>query len=108
MRRIESFWNEDSYYYAVWIEPDGREWSAYEVWECCEHAGDSKEVEEYSANLLKNIELDVPSPYDCSKPVEYAARGRALCGRHFEEIKFCSKIRWARFGENKEKTYRYE
>ncbi len=106
MRGTESFCNDDSCYYPVWIEPDGREWSTYEVWEACEHAGDSKEVDDYLANFHKNLELDAPSPYDCSKPVEYAARGRALCARHFAEIKFYSRLRWDRFEE--ESFCRYE
>ncbi len=46
MSGTESFCNEGSCYYAVWIDPDGREWSAYKVWEGCEHADDPKEVEE--------------------------------------------------------------
>jgi len=73
------------------------EWSVYEVSEGCEHSGDPKEVEDYLVDLLKNLELYAPSPYDCSKPVKYAGRGRALCGRHFEEIKFRSSVRWALF-----------
>ena len=108
MSGTESFCNGNSCYYAVWIEPDGTEWSAHEDWEGCEHADDPKEVEEYIKDLVKNIELGVPSPFDCSKPVEYAGGGRAVCGKHFEEIKFRSRVRWARFEDNEEKTHRYE
>jgi hypothetical protein len=106
MRGTESFCHEGGFYYPVWIEPDGEEWASHRVREACGHAGDSKEIEDYLANLFKNLELDAPSPYDCSRLVEYAARGRALCGKHFEEIKFRSRVRWVRFEE--ESFYRYE
>jgi hypothetical protein len=100
MSGTESFCSKDSCYYPVWIEPDGTEWSAYEVWEGCEHADDPKEVEEYLKDLMKNIELDVPSPFDCGKPVEFAGGGRGLCGEHFEEVRSRSRVRWARLEED--------
>ena len=96
MKEPQSFCTEDNCYYPVWIEPDGTEWASHEVWECCEHAEDPKRAKEYLNNLFENIEADAPSPYDCSKPVEYAGGGRALCGSHFEEIKANSTVRWVR------------
>jgi hypothetical protein len=95
--RERSFCNDGNCYYPVWIEEDGTEWAAYEVWEGCEHAEDLKKVEEY----LEAFDLNEPSPYDCSSPVEYAGGGHALCSRHFEEIMSRSRVRWAQFeGEN--------
>jgi hypothetical protein len=94
-RTIEphSFSIDGKSYYPVWIEGDGTEWASYEVWECCEHADDTKKIEEY----CQNIDLNAPSPFDCSSPVEFAGGGRQLCGKHFEEIKARSRVRWAPF-----------
>src|SRR5208283_647615 len=97
MSETESVCDEGSCYHPVWIEPDGTTWAAYAVWECCEHADEPKEAEENLNDLMKNVELDVPSPFDCGKPVEYAGGRRALCAEHFEEVKSRSRVRWALF-----------
>ena|ERR1700677_3668849 len=98
MRESESFFYQDSCYVAVWIEEDGTEWSSDPKSECCEHAEDPKVVELYYENLFDNMRSHAPSPYDCSRPVEYVG-GSALCRRHFEEVKFRSRVRWAQLEE---------
>jgi hypothetical protein len=90
----QSFCHGGNWYYPVWIEPDGTEWGAYEAWECCEHTDDPKKLEEYLENMHEYMKADVPAPYDCSNHVEYAGGGRALCGKHFEEIKLRSRVLW--------------
>jgi hypothetical protein len=86
-----SFCKGDWVYYPVWIEHDGTEWVREPVWEACEHGSDpSKWLEE-----LQNG----PTGKECPDPVEYMSSGRAVCGWHFELVKWRSRVRWARLAE---------
>jgi hypothetical protein len=95
MNEPQAFCNGDSCYYPVWIEEDGTEWSSDPKWEGCEHASDPKAAALHLDNLLANLEQDGSSPFDCAEPATWVTRGRTLCGRHFEEIKFRSRLRFA-------------